>query len=367
MPSDALTPIPTPPAQRWRDFRVQGIPVVVFVLAILCVTRIWQRELVAPSATGQVEAIQTQVTSPQPGRLATLSVSRFQRVTKGQVIASVIPTDPRLELSSIDAQIALIRARLEPLSGQQRDIVNHEKLLLDVLLERAKLSASRVRVELAKDDTRRAEQLFQGKLISEAEYDLRRKELERLQVEVQETAKALDLAQSGLEKLNQISQNSQHEQELASSSALLNGLEKRLATCVSNTVSVTIEAPISGTVSFVFRQPGEQLRDGDPIVTLSSETSDRVISYIQTPFSQEPHLGMEVEIRSRSGHHESGVGKVLHVGSQIESIPPALAGTRVSNTSVQLGLPFAVSLPPSLKVRPGELVDLVLRSAPPSH
>lgn len=366
MPSDSLTPIPTPPAQRWRDFRVQGIPVLVFVLAILCVTRIWQRELVAPSATGQVEAIQTQVTSPQSGRLATLSVTRFQRVSKGQTIATIIPSDPRLELSSIDAQIALIRARLEPLSGQQRDIVNHEKLLLDVLLERAKLSASRVRVELAKDDTRRAEQLFQEKLISEAEYDLRRKELERLQVEVQETAKALDLAQSGLEKLNQVSQQSAHIQELATSSSLLNSLEKRLATCVSNTLSVTIEAPISGTVSFVFRQQGEQLRDGDPILTLSSETSDRVISYIQAPFSREPRLGMEVEIRSRSGHHESGLGKVVNVGSQIESIPTVLAATRASASSVQLGLPFAVSLPVGLKLRPGELVDLILRTAPDS-
>jgi len=45
----------------------------------------------------------------------------------------------------------------------------------------------------------------------------------------------------------------------------------------------------------------------------------------------------------------------------LETIAPALAAP-VKFTAVELGLPISVSLPPNLKIRPGEIVDLTLLS-----
>jgi hypothetical protein len=47
------------------------------------------------------------------------------------------------------------------------------------------------------------------------------------------------------------------------------------------------------------------------------------------------------------------------VGTQYEPLPAALQmPVRLANS--ELGLPLSVSVPPSLRIRPGELVDLRL-------
>lgn len=361
MQSGSLVPIPTPAAQRWKDFRVQTVPVLVFLAAVFTVTRIWQHDLVAPNASGVVEAVQSNVTSPHSSRLVSLNVSRFQQVKKGDPIAVLVPMDPGMEISSIQSELALFRARLDSVGVGQRYTANYEKLHLDVLVLRTKLAATKVRLELARDETQRAEQLFKDKLISEAEFETRRKQFERLQTEIKETTLALEAAEPGVEKLRQVAVSAQQSAEAAQALAFLSGLEKRLNAAVSNATRLTLEAPISGMVAVVYHQPGEQVKEGDAIVTIHSPQSTRILSYLHTPFVAEPTVGMEVEIRSRSGRHDLVMGKVTSVGVQVEPLPNLLLGQRPAGGPVQQGLPFAVNLPAGLHVRPGEIVDLVLR------
>jgi hypothetical protein len=47
----------------------------------------------------------------------------------------------------------------------------------------------------------------------------------------------------------------------------------------------------------------------------------------------------------------------MAVGTQMETIPPALLGP-LKLANLELGLPLDISLPANLKIRPGELVDL---------
>ena len=85
--------IPTPPAQRWREFRIQNLPVLVFATAFLCAFYLWRESVTPATLVGEVETIRADETSPDSGLLTNLWVTRFQPVKAGDVVAEVMATD----------------------------------------------------------------------------------------------------------------------------------------------------------------------------------------------------------------------------------------------------------------------------------
>src|SRR6185436_9795074 len=111
---DPLAPIPTPPAQRWREFRIQALPVLTFIAVLVCVVVMWDRYVVPANLIGEVESLRVNVISSVPGTLRELKVARFQHVSKGEEIAQISTMDPELfqaELRAIEAELKLLRAR----------------------------------------------------------------------------------------------------------------------------------------------------------------------------------------------------------------------------------------------------------------
>ena len=45
---ESLPPIPTPPAERWREFRIQALPLLTFVVVLLGGQIRWLRPAVLP-------------------------------------------------------------------------------------------------------------------------------------------------------------------------------------------------------------------------------------------------------------------------------------------------------------------------------
>jgi hypothetical protein len=54
-------------------------------------------------------------------------------------------------------------------------------------------------------------------------------------------------------------------------------------------------------------------------------------------------------------------GKILRVGTQMELINPALLST--DSNRIEVGLPFLVQIPETVKLVPGEFVDLSIKPA----
>src|SRR5262245_51665311 len=130
----ALDPIPIPRAQRWREFRIRMIPLLVFVGTLGAASVIWRQQIPTAGLLGEVEPITANVSSPKSGVLANLSASRLQHVKAGDQIAQVITTEPRVLQSSLAvilAEIQLMRVNLEPLLGEQRYALNYDRLHLD--------------------------------------------------------------------------------------------------------------------------------------------------------------------------------------------------------------------------------------------
>src|SRR5256885_6747364 len=98
---DSLPPIPTPVSQRWREFRIQILPIITFV-AILSMTVMMWRNFVQPSGVaGQAGIVKANI-------IAELHVDLSQCVTNGQVIGTIVGTDPDI----LKAAVATVEAEL---------------------------------------------------------------------------------------------------------------------------------------------------------------------------------------------------------------------------------------------------------------
>ena len=121
---------------------------------------------------------------------------------------------------------------------------------------------------------------------------------------------------------------------------------------------------IDGVITTVHKRQGENIVEGEPVFTITRAQGQRIIAYARHPLRVEPKVGMSVKVRTRNGTVHVGEGKILEIAPTIEPIP-LLSHARSPIPGVDRGLPFFVSLPPGLQVRPGELVDLALLAEAP--
>src|SRR6266540_1850090 len=114
MEKEKLPPIPTPVSQRWREFRIQVLPFVLFLSLLLGIVYLWKSYVQPIGVIGAAETNLVNITSLQDGVISELFVERFQNVTTGQVIAIVVNTDPELikaQIESAQADIKILAAR----------------------------------------------------------------------------------------------------------------------------------------------------------------------------------------------------------------------------------------------------------------
>jgi multidrug resistance efflux pump len=364
-----LDPIPTNRSQRWREFRIRIAPALVFLLAGAAVVFVWRDNVAAPTLLGEVEKIHANVSSPKGGKLAQLNVVRLQRVKGGDVIAKIITTDPQILQSSlavIQAEIRLLRVNLQPVLGQQRYAMNYDHLRLDWMDQRVLLATARVRLELAELELRRTEELFKDKIVSQQVLDSARTARDSLQTEVKERTALVAEQEQKLQTLRLSETDAASGQESSPEDILRASIkvqEEKLRLTEAELSPITLTVPMDGTVSAIHHRSGEAIIAGEPIVTLTALSSDRIVGYMRQPLVLEPKVGMKVEVRARSLNRTVGQAEILQVGSQLEPISPTLLP--LSNPHLhEFGLPVLVALPPSQKLYPGEIVDL--RILPPN-
>lgn len=366
MKSEAPAPIPIPLRQRWEDARLRGLPVVVFVSALVAIAVLWRGNVAAPSLVGQAEPVLASVSSHKPGVLAALHVARFQTVQAGEALGQVLIADPKLleaSLAVIRAELDMLRANLQPIVAQQRNAVDYAQLRLDWMRQRADLASAKVNLQLADAELRRTEELFKASIASPSALDIAQATRDALGKQVEELTQLVadgeqsfkNLQPSGVANLSQISDEPMRT-AVAVQEAKLRLVETELS-------PITLRAPIEGMITTVFHRSGEAVVAGDPIVAVAAARPVRIVGYLRPPILSEPKAGMRVQIRTRRAPREAGAAQIMQVGAQLETIPPVMLGP-MKLASVELGLPLNISLPPNLNLRPGELVDITLSLKP---
>ena len=362
---ETLPRIPIPFGRRLQNARMRLLPMVVLLGAVMTVAVLWKDNVAAPSMVGQAEAVLANVSSYKPGLLTGLTVSRFQKVKEGDVIGQVMVTDPKILASSlavIQSEIELLRVNMDPIAKQQRTAMDYNQLQLEWMRDRARLASAKVNLQLAGTEYQRVEALYQDKIVAQRLYDQSKASKERLLNEVEELTALVEKAESNL-KLLQIT----NAPDLAIIStdpilAAINVQKTKLKLTEDELSPVLLKAPVDGVVTSIFVRSGEAVVAGHPIIAIASETPVRIVGYLRVPILNEPKTGMPVEIRTRGAHRGIGRAKVVDVGAQMEPIPQAMLSSAKLNGS-ELGLPVDISLPANLKIRPGELVDIIFLGA----
>ena len=351
---DSLPTIPTPPAQRLREFRIQVLPMITFCAAVAGVVLMWQRYVMPSNVVGSVEAIHANVISTLPGTVQSLNVERFQTVSNGQVLVQLVTITPEVLKATIEAMKADLKVnQARMIIDEDRNHLQLQELRLSLFAEKVQLDVDRINLREAINEYKKVDELFHTKpvpLLAQDVYNVAEAKMDALQVAVTEKEKYLAEKERTIPTLHPTTTNS------LSVLDDIDAQEKKLKLIDQPIVLIS---PIDGMVTAINTRPGEKIVAGVPLAVISGTQGRRIIAYARQPMTVRPQVGDTVQIRRMSFKRELDVATVTVVGSQMEAVDPVLlpaANARIP----EVGLPFSITVPPSLNLIPGETVDVIL-------
>lgn len=353
MEKDKLPPIPTPASQRWREFRIQVLPFIVFILMLCAIVYLWRSYVRPIGVVGFAETNVVNVTSLNDGMLTDLLVERWQMVKPGQEIAVIANTDPDLikaQLAVAQTELNLMRARLK--ADVDRIALSYLQIKIDLRKEQVDRAIAEANLTNASNNFARVAGLTKSGGQSQADYDKAKSEKEALEAEVLERTRLINELQVTLATAANTASTTGPELVDAAIEAKSRELDVILKPS-------TLKAPIGGMVSLVHHVKGERILRGMPIVAISDPETRRIIGYIRQPLTTVPTTNDLVEITTSSQPRRVGQGRILNVGAQLEPINPALLS--VDTKRMEVGLPILVSVPAGLRLLPGEYVNLTVQ------
>jgi multidrug resistance efflux pump len=359
-----LPPIPSPLPRRWREFRINAVPPMIFVALVGVVAITWRHYVATPSVIGEVENAKVNVISTVPGTLAELNVDRFQKVSKDQIIGRVYTLEPeqlKASLAAIEVDLKVLKARMD--LDKTRNANSLAQLRVDLGLEKLNLESARIQLVHAESEYARAKKLYDSQLIglgasaarNDLGYEVALRDRDRLRAEVATRQQTIVELEKGIASLSAsgVAESSPEDPLIDQA---IKAQESKLVLLEG---PVLLKAPIAGVVGILNHRPGEKIMAGDPIITISPEHSDRIVGYIRQPLTSIPKVGSSVKVRTRGPGRQTAIARVLEIGSDLQPVTAPLR-IRGYDTSQERGLPFFVEMPAGLALHPGELVDLIL-------
>jgi multidrug resistance efflux pump len=361
---DALPPIPTPASQRWREIRIRVLPAFFFLGVLAAVAFLW-REVALPHnlAVGFVETNGALVSAPMDGLITDLKVKRFQQVKKNDPLCQYVIKDPKVlkaELDVIQASMEMIRITMTPVVDEERVRLAYYQLRLDVMKERNLHATETIQLRYATEEFRTAQNMLRDNAMATNTFERIRTTMDSLKASVEMRQKLIEDLDARLSKFTIAEPG--HAGSPTPIQAAIAVEAARIKQLEAAATPIQLIAPMDGMVTVVNRHSGEYLRVGDPILTISATESEQIIAYVRQPINIPPEVGMTVQVRSRTPKRETASATVTRVGAQMEPFSMAMIPNAPNQRLQEFGLPIQVTLPPALKLVPGELVDLILES-----
>ncbi len=359
MEKDKLPPIPTPASQRWREFRIQFLPIVVFALILAGIVYLWRGYVQPIGVIGFADTNVVNVTTLQDGMISELLVERFQYVKAGQPIAVVMNTDPELvkaQIESAQAEVKMMQARTKV--DIDRTAQAFQEFKQDYFKQRIDQATDQVEWINASNQFLRAETLYKQGSGPLADVDSARAERDAYAAAIEERGKQIE----ELGKSLAILEKDRKSETTDAINPFLDAVEKKAKELELMLKPSTLKAPISGMVSLVHHVAGERVLRGMPVVSITDPETRRIIGYVRQPVTDIPTTNDYVRITRSTQPRMSGRGQIVHIGAALETINPALLS--VDTTRMEVGLPIVVTVPPGIQLLPGEYVSLVIERNP---
>ena len=364
---EPLTPIPSPLASRWRRLRWKLAHTIVFLTLCAGIALVWQRLQQSLTFIGQVETIQTIVSSRDAGFITNLWVVPLQDIKAGDLVAEVITTDPRTVNNRLEVmrdRMRLIALEMEPVLSRQRTALAYEQLSVDCERIRAEMAVAEVKLEQAQSQLKRDEALFNQGTLSPELFELSRRNRDAFRVEAAAKSNLVYRTEKTLERLKSIAdtfvpggENDPIRQAIAVEEDKARVFEAKMT-------PLMLRSPTNGTVTTIHRHSGEQVIAGEPIATITSPNSVRIVGFLPQNFPVAPCVGMEVEVCTRKLKRATARATVTGISPNLEAITNSLVAPLAVRPVLMpaLGRKVSISLPAGLELLPGEPVDLTLIS-----
>ena len=169
-----LPPIPTPPAQRWRQVRLVYLPRTVFALGVILAALLWSRWVTPAALVAEADIVGADVRPTQAGTLISLKVALLDTVKAGQVIGQVAKVNASLlepTLALIRAEMGMIAATMQGVTDRQRVALEFERLQLEWMGHRVELAALQGRLQQAEAEFARLEPLHRSGMITQEAFE----------------------------------------------------------------------------------------------------------------------------------------------------------------------------------------------------
>jgi len=371
------------------------LPILVWLSVVAAVvglfTRRSQRFEVLGIAQGQVR----QIASNCSGRLKSVSVQLFEKVSLGQPVA-VVDTildneQPRAQLqaqlSTILAEIEHLTVQLVPtqddllaekadrqtnrLSDSRRFSVDVENARLEILRLRALIETDRIMLEDLALEVQTVKELLAQEAVAPYELQKAKVQYETLATKIEENEQLLEQAKDALTQTQQRrDEYTRYKPHHPSVEDALDVIRKaiKIQERRMDEILVQIEAleprqalqltaPIDGVVSQIQHWPGEAVLAGEPILTIAEVKPTEIIAYAVEDQVNQIQKGMVVELVKQSEPKKIEIARsqIIYIGPIVEQLPPRL--WRNPNIP-EWGRPFLVKAPPQMKLIIGEVVGI---------
>lgn len=381
--------IPIPWKQHWRRFRFATLPWLGFGVLTAAALWTWRHQGVQPHTLGEVEAVRVDLAAGNNGILAPLASGPwtvFDVVESNQVVAQLDDRPIRAQLLTLTEELGRLHKELDAagmkLTVSEADrarvhVTDLERLHLE--LEQHRLSVldrqaqhELNRLELQRYSTRVdcLQPMYERKLISDLEMKNEQTLRDEAAKRFAEGAQALHeaeaqqvLAEGRLEQFPGLLA-ADVAKELAPVAAAAEVQRARIRELDIEIQRLTIRAPFRGLICTIHHWPGENVRVGDPIVTLAADRGRFIVAYVRQEQRLRPEVGMAVDVRSRVGLSQPQSTIVERVGPQVEPIP--LHQCR-NPKMPEWGLPVRIALPAEFTGRPGELLQVTFKTLAPAN
>jgi multidrug resistance efflux pump len=364
--SQSKKPIPIPFARRMQSARSKLVPIMVFGVALWVTATLW-RDTVSPAMIlGEVATVQSSLTSPAAAVVKRLHIKRLQHIKAGEIILELRPTDTRQTLDLIQSKLGLLRLEGDAADAEQdasitlrREIMDFERLRLDWLVEKVNLATAKAKAKKATIDWELAKGM-DAAAASSTRY-LQDTELIKQTADAEVAERTVIVETLGVRITELTTATKQPLTKASPKTKEIEALAAQVAAIEAAQDIITLRAPIDGIVTELFRGIGENVAIGETLITITATKPESIIGYLRQPFPIEPTVGQQVEVRTQSRQRLRGLATVTGIGDHFETIKnEALRPVKTA----ELGLPLVISIPPDLRLRPGEIVSLVLRPAP---
>jgi multidrug resistance efflux pump len=345
----------------------------------------WSRQAQLASSLGEAEIVRLDVVALTDGRLAPGSENYwtlFDEAQAGQVMVRLDDRPVQAELDVLRSELEVVRSDLDAAALQlQLDqaslVLDHrregmrlawesQRRRLDALDRRALLAADRMEHKRLSAQYEFLRSAGDAKVIAE-------QSLVDAQLARDVVARRIETSANALQEIEQqvLWANQKLKDYPALDSAEVRTLLGPYQTAISTQeakirqVQLQVDAleltsPLTGTIAAVYRWPGQNVRAGEPIMTIAATGSRYIVSYVRQEVRFRPEPGMSVDIRLRLAGAQTHTTQVERVGPQVELVPEH---QRRDPRLLEWGLPVRIAVPADLTIRPGELVDVYYRSS----